>query len=246
MEGPRLVLLILVFFFLFISPDTKQPSPSQQKELGRRLDELQRALGTLRNASYGEFDPAQHRWLNSTGLREGDGFNWRLLPVAQKVARIQLLQLFAKSGGLTQKDIEEGEAAAYESVAEESLPMYQNVTGAVRGTFLRRPLPKTHSQVNLTALGLANAYVTGEFQRNVTEMEGELRIRLLEDIQADEVTGDTGIGIATQRRAKMISAELSVITDSSPGNGWEMKLYGTHFLPTGSVLLTTTSEKFSG
>ena len=95
MEGPRVVLLIVILFFLLLSPDTKQPSPSQQKELGRRIEGLQQALCTLQNASYGDLDAAEHRWLNSTGLREDDGFNWRLLPLAQKAARIQLLQLFA-------------------------------------------------------------------------------------------------------------------------------------------------------
>jgi transmembrane E3 ubiquitin-protein ligase len=244
MEGPRLVLLIVVFFFLFVSPDTKQPSPSQQKELGRRIEGLQQALSTLRNGSYGDFDPAEHRWLNSTGLRKEDGFNWRLLLAAQKAARIQLLQLFVKSGGVTQKDLEEGDPVAYESVAQESLPLYQNVSGDVRGKFLRRPVPKTHSQVNLTALGLGETYVTDEFQRNVTESEGEIKIRLVEDIHQHEVAVNDEA--ATQRTARRISAEVAIITDSSPSNGWEMKLYGAHFLPTGSILLTTTSEKFTG
>ena len=241
MEGPRLVLLILVFFFLFVSPDTRQPSPSQQKELGRRIEGLQQALSTLQNASYGDLDPAEHRWLNSTGLREDDGFNWHLLPVAQKAARIQLLQLFAKSGGVTEKDLKEGEPAAYESVAEESLPLYQNVSGDVRGKFFRRPVSKTHSRVNFTALGLANTYVTNEFQRNVTESEGEIRIRLTEDIHQNEVDS-----VGTERMVRRISANVAILTDSSPGSGWEMKLYGTHFLPTGSIILTTTSEKFDG
>ena len=244
MEGPRLVLLILVFFFLFVSPDTKQPSPSQQRELGRRIEGLQQALTTLRNASYGDLDPVEHRWLNSTGLREDDGFNWRLLPVAQKAARIQLLQLFAKSGGVTQKDLEEGETAAYESMAQESLPLYQNISGDVRGKFLRQSLPKSHSRVNLTAMGLENTYVMNEFQRNVTESGGEISLRLVEDIHADEVGSNDDGG--PRRTVRRISADIAVFTDSSPGSGWEMKLYGTHFLPTGSILLTTTSEKFDG
>ena len=244
MEGPRLVLLILVFFFLFVSPDTRQPSPSQQKELGRRIEGLQQALDTLRNASYGDLDPTEHRWLNATGLREDDGFKWPLLPIAQKAARIQLLQLFAKSGAVTQNDLEEGEPAAYQSVASESLPLYQNVSGDVRGKFLRRPVPKAHSQVNLTALGLGNTYVTDEFQRNVTESEGEIRLRLVEDIRSDEFVEKDEAG--TQRTVRRVSADVAIFTDSSPGSGWEMKLYGTHFLPTGSILLTTTSEKFDG
>jgi len=244
MEGPRLVLLIVVFFFLFVSPDTKQPSPSQQKELGRRIEGLQQALSTLQNASYGDLDATENRWLNSTGLREDDGFNWRLLPVAQKAARIQLLQLFAKTGGVTQKDLEEGAPSAYESVAQESLPLYHNVSGDVRGKFLRRPLPKAHSKVNFTALGLSNTYVTDEFQRNVTESEGEIRLRLLEGIRPNEIAEENEAG--TQRMVRRISADVAIYTDSSPGSGWEMKLYGVHFLPTGSIILTTTSEKFDG
>lgn len=245
MEGPRLVFLILVFFFFIASPDNRQPSPSQQKEVGRRIEGLQQALITLRNGSYGTFDPAEHRWLNSTGLREEDGFAWGLLRVAQKAARIQLLQLFATAGGVTQKDLEDGEPAAYTSVAEESLPLYQNVSGDVRGKFLRRPGPDMSLHINFTALGLGNSYVTDEFQRNVTESAGEIRVRLVEDLlHEDQVSRKDDRG--TQRTARRISGEVVITTDSSPSNGWEMKLYGVHFLPTGSVLLTTTSEKFNG
>src|SRR2546423_4239365 len=244
MEGPRLVLLILIFFFLFVSPDTKQPSSSQQQELGRRIEGLQQALSSLRNASYGDFDPTEHRWLNARGLREDDGFNWALLPIARKAARAQLLQLFGKSGRITQNDLEEGEPATYESVAQDSLPLYRNASSDVRGKFSRRPIPLAHSEVNLTALGLRSTYVTGEFQRNITESEGEIRLRLAENIRSDEV-GEIN-DAATQRTVRKISADVTIFTDSSPGSGWEMKVFGTHFLPTGSILLTTTSEKFDG
>ena len=238
------MLLILVFFFLFVAPDTKQPSPSQQRELGRRVESLQQALSTLRNASYGDLDPGEHRWLNSTGLREDDGFNWPLLPLAQKAARVQRLQLLANSGGVTQEDLEEGDPAAYESVDHAPLPLYQNVSGHLRGKFLRRPVPQRRSHVNFTNLGLDNTYVTNEFLRNVTEAEGEIRLRLIEDVHPDQfVSNDYGM---EQRTVRGISADMAVFTDSSPGSGWEMKLYGAYFLPTGSVILTTTSEKFDG
>lgn len=246
MDGRNRVfpLLVLAFFFLFVVPDTQQVSPNQQRELGRRLSGLEQALRTLNESAYGDLDPIEHRWLNSTGLREDEGFNWRLLPEAQKVARIQLLDLFVKSGGVTLKDLEEGDPAAYEQVARESLPMYQNVSGDIRGKFSRRPGPNVVSRVNLTALGLGDSFITDRFQRNVTEAEGDIRLRFVDDDGHDETAEKDEAG--WQRTARRITADVAIFTDSSPGSGWEMKLYGTHFLPTGSILLTTTSEKFDG
>ena len=246
MDGPRVVLLVLVFFFLFATPDTQRPSPTQQREIGRKVDGLQQALVALSNVSYGDFAPSEHKWLNSTGLREQDDFNWRLLPLAQKVARRQLLQLYSKAGGVTQKDTEEGDEAAYGSVVPQRLPQYQNISGEIRGKFQRQPIPGVNSRVNLTELGLVGVYASHDFQRNITEQEGDIAIELTAHNDYQSPVTDVSKYANRQNNTRKVTAKVQINTDSSPGNGWQMELHGTHFLRSGSVLLATTSERFYG
>ena len=228
MEGPRVVLLVLLLFFVFLSPDTQRASPRQRAELGRRADEYQQALGVLRNSSYGELDVHRGRWINTTGLRQSEGYEWDLLPEAQRLARDQLLELHGpvNHGGNQEEQ--------YKHAAREPTAYYQNISGTINGKFLRQKLPSKQNAINLTALIPNNDYIVQEFTRNMTEVDGEIRLHLNE---AGEQHGGT---------VNKISAHVIVLTESSPGSGWQMKLHGYHFMQSGAVVLTTTSEKFAG
>jgi transmembrane E3 ubiquitin-protein ligase len=228
MESQRAVFLVFLILFFFLSPDTSQPSRSQRQQRENRVLKEHLALEGLRNSSYGKLPLAHHGEDNATVGGDPDGFAWKLLPEVQKRARAQYLELFLDTEKVSRDDVIGGTESAYHLAAESTLPFYQNVSGSIQGDFVKRP--------NFTALAPESRYVVHEFRRNVTEAEGNLTLRIFEEDK------DAGPDVAVRE----ISANLAVQTESSPGNGWEMKLFGVHYPKTGSIILTTTSKKFPG
>lgn len=237
MERQRAILVVFLILFFVFSPDTSQPSRSQGKQLNKRTLREHRALESLRNASYGHFPPSYHGEDNATGLGDQEGFAWSLLSDVKKRARAQYLDLFLDTGKASKGDGDAGSEQAYEVAAKSYLPLYQNVSGSIQGVFVKQPLTGLiHAPINITSLVPENKYIIKEFWRNITEAKGRLILRFFEEDK--EAREDVS--------AKEISADVAVQTDSSPGGGWEMKLFGVHYPKTGSIILTTTSEKFSG
>jgi len=112
-------------------------------------------------------------------------------------------------------------------------PVYQDVDGEINGDFTRVDvLIQGERKINLTALDPFAEYISDIFERNVTEQNGKLGI-VLEDLQRKPKN--------TLREAKAL---VAIYTDSSPGNGWEVKMRGVHF-PSGSIVLTTSSRRFN-
>src|SRR5438046_5790033 len=74
MMDARATFLIILLVFLFLSPNS-EPSLSQREEVHLIQNEWH-MLSTLNNTSYGDFDPDNQRWLNTTGLRAEDGYPW--------------------------------------------------------------------------------------------------------------------------------------------------------------------------
>lgn len=245
--GPRLGFVLFVLLFFLLSPDTQQPTPAQRRELGRRVDEEQHAFGLLNSSRYGDFNSSADRWLQVSGMRKDDGFAWNLLPFAQNKAKDQLSG-FMRQAGITLPADESLASAGRLSEPPVSnstfsnlpIPVYNNVTGKIRGQWVRSNLPARldSPHLNLTSLVPENSYVTHDFSRNVTGNDGKLRIDLSER-KGDSLR--TGAGYVRE-----ISAEMTIKTDTSPGSGWELTLHGVHYSGSGGILLTTTSEKFSG
>jgi transmembrane E3 ubiquitin-protein ligase len=225
MEIQRAVLIVFLIFFFLFSPETTQPSRSQRKRLNGRISKEHQALELLRNSSYGDGPPKYHQAQNETGRGDEDRVSWHLLPEFQNRARAQYLEVFADSQKLSIHDVA-GSEQAYELAAETSLPFYQNVSGTIQ---IKAP-------INLTTPVAENKYAVHDFWRNVTETEVGLTLQIFE--KAEDAGADDA--------AREISADAAVQTDSSPGSGWEMKLFGVHYPKTGSIMLTTTSEKFPG
>lgn len=92
-EAPRLVFLVVMLMFFYLTPDLPQSTPSQRREHGDKVNEAREAFGLMLNSTYDQFDPSQERWMNLTGLKEEDGYAWELLPKAKHAARQQLLSL---------------------------------------------------------------------------------------------------------------------------------------------------------
>jgi transmembrane E3 ubiquitin-protein ligase len=237
MERQRGALIIFLILFFFFSPDTSQPPGSQRKQLDDRIFKEHLALESLGNSSYGRFSLARHGEDNATSLLAQDRFSWRLLPEVRKRARVQYLELFLDNGKVSHDDVLKGTEEAYDLASQSSLPFYQNVSGTVQGGFVKCSLgEEIRTPTNLTALAPGNRYLTHEFWRNVTEAEGGLTVQMFEEDK--RVGGEVAV--------REISADVALQTESSPGSGWEMKMFGVHYPKTGSIILTTTSEKFSG
>ena len=171
---PRIVFLILFLLIVSFGPDqqTLRRSASDIEEIERWSQQL---LGILRNTSYGDFNPSNGRWLNLTGFRKDDGYQWRLLENVQSLSRRQFQDVVG--------DLE-----------TQNLPLYRNPTGDVRGEFLT--VKTGHGlRPNLTAITAQHDFWDQDFQRNVTETGGEISIDLVISPGKDEAVSQAKANI---------------------------------------------------
>lgn len=117
------------------------------------------------------------------------------------------------------------------------LPIYQNVTGIIRGEWVRSPVAAgvRSPSVNLSTVVPDLVYSTHEFNRNITGASGKLRLKL--DEKRSQLF-DSGNGSVRE-----ISAQVTIEDGSSGGDGWQIAMHGVHFPDFGGIVLSTTSEK---
>ncbi|KAL8651918.1 MAG: hypothetical protein Q9210_002987, partial [Variospora velana] len=246
MDGPRLLVLVFILLILFASPETQTPSPSQQRELDRLVHQERHDLDRLTNSRYGDLNAAENRWINVTGLRKQDGYAWDLLPKVQERAREQAIkaeEAWRRSNGYDVNLVSGDESIAFTNTTatqpkhHKPLPLYQNVTGIVRGGWVRSRIADglRAPVLNLTALAPRVAYTTDKYIRNVTGTEGNLRIRLNEEKSEIQDFEDVSV--------REITVDLTVEETSS---SYEMTLHGVHYPQDGSIVLTTTGRRFAG
>jgi len=210
MEGPRLTLLIIILLFIFFSPDQPNVRFHSQSEQDRLAVEKQQDFNALANSTYADLPSAG---LNLTGFHLQDGYQLQLFSTAQELSKSQHIDSWYGFDRRT--------------------PVYHDVDGDVRGDFVRVDVhPDPARKPNLTALDPGTDYLTRNFERNVTDTEGQLTITL-EDLDR-----------SSRFLTRDIRASVTIYTDSSPGNGWDARLRGVH-LPSGHVVLTTSSRKFN-
>ena len=257
MDSPRLVLVIFLLLFLFLSPDSQAPSLSQQRELDYSIEDERSALDILNSSSYGGFDSANNRWLNVTGFRRDDGYVWDLLPRVQERAREQLQRSldalersrsFQNTSRLSniRPSTENAEPGSVQHVLSsmdpfiDPTPLYQNMTGIFKGEWVRSPRVTGHTSpsLNLTALAPRIYYTSNNYNRNITGQSGDLRVQIDERSAGDPLP-DSGLAID-------VKAQLTIEDETSTGDGWELTLYGVHYPRQGGIVLSTTSEKFAG
>lgn len=245
MDTPRIILLALLIFFLFASPDTRRPSASQQQELEDLLAAERQALDLLNGTNYGDFDPQQGRWINVTGLRHEDNYAWELLPRVQERAREQQRDILNGSPWLHDESstftIEDGRVKLKDEngTTDSTSPwdsVYNNVTSIIRGHWVRSRVADNHTPptINSSAPAPGIASSTQNFKYNVTGREGNLRIKLEEN----ESTLSTQAELVRRIRAEMIIKD-----ENSSGDGGEVTLHGIHYPQQGSMLLTTTGQR---
>ena len=256
MDTPRAVLLLFVILFIFLSPESQQPTLSQQREIGHLISDERHALSVLNESRYGDLDAAGDKWLNVTGLRAEDGYVWEALPKVQERAREQLWNVLRDEGfwrldghkdDRVRKALEdEGKASMSmnmswtEELWGDMLPIYQNVTGIVRGEWVRSPVAASirTPRINLTEVVPELLYSTREYNRNITGSSGKIEFKL-DEKRSKELQSATG-------SVREISAQVTIKDETSSGDGWEIVMHGVHYPDFGGVVLSTTSEKSVG
>lgn len=262
----RVLGVILLIFWLTTSSGDGQggyfATPFLTQE---RLARQRHAFGVLNSTAWGDFNPRLStdpingtqatRYLNITGFRQADAFAWEDLGRFKE----RCLEWSRSTRPTLPKPTgEHGEAldGSKETNAWDlgiGGLVWQNATGLVKGPWLRRDgtVNRTWTDYNFTAMtpSIAWAGIHGEWNRNVTGVEGSMQLRL-EDKKRyvtydDEVVDvDNGL-LSTGGSVREVAAGLT-IEDPGSGSTYEMRLHGVHWPRQGNMLLTTTSEKFSG
>ena len=256
MDTPRILLVVILLLFLFISPETQGPSFSQQYDIGHSILEEKQALDLLHTSSYGGLDATNNRWLNVTGLRKDDGYAWHLLPDVQKVAKGQLQHIcnaFESTSVLKntsvplEKPEDDGDQKnivdkilSTMKLSNNPVPLYHNVTGVFRGDWTRSKIGEglVPPSLNLSALNPRIGYVSNDFNRNITGRSGALRFHIHAENSDVLKLGSDDDGLVRDLKASM-----TIKDESSSGDGWEMTLFGVHYPLQGGIILSTTSEK---
>lgn len=257
MDSPRVVLVIFLLLFLFLSPDSHTPSLPQQRELEHSIIDERLSLHVLNTSEYGGFDPPNRKWLNITGLRQPDGYAWDSLPKVQERAREQLntvLDAFKSTNSFNNVSVqsngpEPGDPAeknnAWHALStarpfNDPPPLYQNVTSIMHGKWARSVLDKemTSPVLNLSTVAPQVSYTSNKYNRNITGQTGDLRVQLYEL--------DGGVPLPSSDLVRDIKAQMTIKDETSSGDGWELTLFGVHYPQQGGIVLSTTSEKFAG
>jgi hypothetical protein len=254
-EYARVVLIVILLFFIYNSPDQGVPAgfPGSSRDyVADQINRMRHNLHVLNDTRWQDFAPygsdtegQDTKYLNLTGFREHDEFAWDRLATFKK--RSDTFSDQVKGRWRIGKDFTglEGE-------------IYENVTGVVNGRWIRydRDLPgeEIHRQFNLseTSPGIDWAFRDEEYwTRNVTGKEGKMMLRVDErDVeQLDTNAEDTLITEADSWSGGLVrevAATMTIQDESSSGDGYEMRIHGVHWPKQGTMLLTTTSEKFAG
>ncbi|GAB7345579.1 hypothetical protein MBLNU457_3883t1 [Dothideomycetes sp. NU457] len=244
MPDPRAVVAIILILFIIFSPDPQAPVTQVE---GSYFDEVlereEHSLDVLNTTHYGDFSPSANLWLNVSGFQIDTLFSWSALgEVKERATKLSAHALGDDNG----KRIE-GENL------DAPIPLYQNVTGVVHGNWIRSPLSSTIPipQLNMTEYSPTGPFGVVpilSFDRNLTENDngGSMKFRLRENDSQDEVGKSADPQNGETPRIRTISAGFEVAFDNAGLSAWEVRLHGVHFLDSGNILMTTTSEKFPG
>src|SRR5215469_10490046 len=229
MPNPRVISLIIIIILLWSFPESPHPIGAKPQLDQAVSDELD-ALDLVNNTQYHDFFYPNNRWLNLTGLRQEDGLAWDQLELVKWRAREHIYSALG----------EEKAQNAIDGALGSPLAVYKNITGYVRGSWIRSPLELNDFRrpvLNLSTLLPDKGATSQPFHRNITGTEGRIHLRFEEKSSTHLVDG---------RPVQTIRADFTISDDNSAGDGWEMILHGEHFVDEGHLILTTSSDKFAG
>ena len=246
-ENARVFLVIILLLWLLSSPDTGPGLISVPSLTLARLARQRQAHGVMNSTKWGDFSPrldgdpedAEPRYLNMTGFREGDGLAWG------DFARFRDRCLEWSRNANPSRD---GKNLWDLGLAS---PTWQNVTGVVHGEWVREQgtSPRHPSSYNLSEITPGANWVGahGEWGRNVTGQHGKIIMRFDDKeahVEHEDEDGDSHP--KSGGLVREISATVTLQDDASKGSAWDMRVYGVHWPRQGTILLTSTSEKFAG
>lgn len=250
---PVFVVMMFMMMYFYSSPAGVSPQGmvSPRDLFNTKMAREAHSLDVLNQTRWGDFAPREYgdgrvlgadaRYLNITGFREDDGYSWhRLGDVKERFG------IFQREAGLWS-----GEELERTS-KERDWAVYENVTGIVKGPWARSQGVGFDAQgaggwnLNLSAIAPDTNWAWHEWNRNITGSEGKAMMRI-EDYtrgRGDSETQKRGTTVPGAPRE--VTATLTVQDESSMGDGWDMRLHGFQWPQTGSLVLTTTSDKFDG
>lgn len=238
MADPRAIIALVIILFLVFAPDP----PSQNYQQISRLDDVvqheKAAVGLLNSTTFSDFEPAQDKWLNLSGLTNETGFAWSYLDDF----RTKSQQIANHSLGSKFNDKSVGQPVGY------ALPFYQNVSGVVHGEWIRNDgsLSSQPPHVNVSLYAPDGPFgeipITG-FARNLTGTAGKLRVRFSEDESAFAIERRRDWSGRETDVARFVTASIELESIEGGTESWALQVHGVHFLETGHMLLSTTSDK---
>jgi len=248
-EYARVVLIIVLLFFLYASPDqgTSPGFPTARDYAAERITRSRRALDILNITRWQDFSPRtadkKHeapRYLNLTGFREEDEYAWEKLDAFKK----RSLEYSDEAKGRWRLGQDDKNVLMGD--------VYENVTGIVTGKWVRHTADVNgeprHRVMNLTEISpdIDWAFRGEEYWiRNITGNEGKLMLRLDEKEVKEKGSAEDPPPLPVEVIRGAV-ATVTIQDESSSGDGWEMKVHGVHWPKQGVMLFTTTSDKFSG
>jgi transmembrane E3 ubiquitin-protein ligase len=249
-EYARVVLIIVLLFFLYASPDQGPPPgfPTARDYAAERIAVSRRSLDILNITKWQDFfpkgpDSSKHeapRYLNLTGFREEDEYAWERLDAFKKRSS-------------EYSDEARGKWPVVEDDKNGLIPqVYENVTGIVAGRWVRHTAdingePRKRV-MNLSEIAPETDWAfRGEeyWIRNITGNEGKLMMRL-DERQVEETGSFEDLALSPINAVRSAVATITIQDETSSGDGWEMRVHGLHWPKQGVMLFTTTSDKFHG
>ncbi|KAK4153142.1 hypothetical protein C8A00DRAFT_15621 [Chaetomidium leptoderma] len=249
-ENARIWLLLAIFAFTILSRNDGPALITAPFFGASRLGRLRDAHGILNTTKWGDFSPhtpkegappwQAPRYLNLTGFRQADNYAWDDLAYFKDRCRQWSRHAYPPLKGSDEWD--------HGPVRR----TWQNATGTVHGKWVRRPgsVKKQPANYNLTAIAPGVDWLDGrvDWGWNVTGSHGTILVRLSED--ADDVVyeeeSEDGKQPHSGGTAREISAVADIQDEAHSTSSFALRLHGVHWPRQGSILLTTTTEKFSG
>ena len=251
-EFVRILLIIGLLFYLSTSSDN-QPPPgysSLQEYARERLLQVRQSISVLNASQWGDFipDASESRWVNLTGFRQDDGYAWDRLDAWKERSKIFNEQASGNeknTGRLDQHRFKQN--------------FYHNISGLVRGRWVRytadleKRTEPSRRPLNLSAITPGVDWLIKDgasWTMNVTGKEGKLTMKF-EERNVNEVKYPSPDSMdnpssSENQVARDVAATLNLHDKSSSSQGWDMRLHGVHWPQQGTMLLTTTSEKYAG
>jgi hypothetical protein len=253
-ENARIWLLLLIFFVTLISRNDAPGLITAPFFAASRLGRLRDAHGVLNSTKWGDFSPhaaedgappwQAPRYLNLTGFRETDRYAWDDLAYFKDRCRQWSRHAYPPPKGAS-KGADEWEHGPVRKT-------WQNATGTVHGKWVRRSgsVSRQLGSYNLSDIAPGVDWMGDrvEWAWNVTGSHGSILLRLSEGAENTvyEEKPEEGKQPRSGGMAREISAIADIQDEEDSASSFALRLHGVHWPRQGSILLTTTTEKFSG